>query len=182
MTEPLNPLAVRISTPARESFLSRGFYQLEESSLYVPIGAGDRRRNYFSSLESEHVRFDIDRTGRLMFIEVIAARSTWVVSDNFELPVWAQPADIRFLGFRTSIPDPRILTDETRQRLLLRFSSATPEQYVSLADNVILTVDGRGAITSVIVNDIVDDLAGREIARFRAGLRTEPPVSAIAQV
>ncbi len=167
MTMPANPLAVRISTPVVDTLPGRGFYQLDESSLYVPIGAADRSRHYFSSLESDRVRLDIDRDGRLMFIEITAARNTWVVTDKIEQPVWAEPADIRFLGFRTTIPDPQLLTDAGRQRLMLRFSPAPVARAVSIAESVVLSVDDRNSIVSMLITEIVDDLAGREIARYR---------------
>jgi len=167
VTMPANPLAVRISTPVEATILGRGFYQLEEGALYVPIDVAARSRHYFSSLESERVRLDIDRDGKLMFIEVAAARSTWIVTDDIDQPVWAEPGDVRFLGFRTTIPDPQILTDRSRLRLLLRFSPAVVARYVSVADSVIVSVDDHEALTSILVTDIVDDLAGREISKFR---------------
>ena len=168
-----DPLAVRITTPAPDAVPGRGFYQLEESALYVPVGGQDRSRHFFSSLESENVRFDIDREGRLMFIEVSAARNTWTVTDQLEFPVWAESADVRFLGFRTSLPNPKLLTDRQRQRLQIRFSPAPVAHAVSIADFVILTVDDRHSIVSILITDIVDDLAGREIAQFRKLLRVE---------
>lgn len=166
MTSP-DPLAVRITTPAPDFVPGRGFYQLEESALYIPVGVQDRSRHYFSSLESESVRFDVDREGRLMFIEVSAARNTWTVIDQLESPVWAESADVRFLGFRTSLPNPMLLTDLHRQRLQVRFSPAPVAHAVSIADSIILTVDDRQSIVSILITDIVDDLAGREIAQFR---------------
>jgi hypothetical protein len=171
-----DPLAVRITTPVADSVPGRGFYQLEESALYVPVGAADKSQHYFSSLESKRVRLDIDRDGRLMFIEVAAARSTWTVTDEIDFPVWAESADVRFLGFRTTIPEPQILTDRSKLRLLLRFSPALVARIVSPADGVVLSVDHHGSVVSILVFDVVDDLAGREIARFREMLRagTEP--------
>ena len=168
-----DPLAVRIITPAPESVPGRGFYQLEESALYIPVGAQDRTRHYFSSLESENVRLDIDREGRLMFIEVSAARSVWSLTDKLALPVWAEPADVRFLGFRTSLPEPRLLTDRQRQRLQICFSPAPVAHAVSIAESVILSVDDRHLVVSILIADIVDDLAGREIAQFRKSQREE---------
>ena len=170
-----DPLAVRITTPVVDSAPGRGFYQLEESALYVPIGTGDKTRHYFSSLESDRVRLDIDRDGRLMFLEIAAARNTWNVIDRIELPVWAEPADVRFLGFRTTIPDPEILTDRSRRKLLLRFSLAPVSRIVSLGDGILMSVNDHGSTTSILVCDIVDDLAGREIARFRTQLRERDP-------
>jgi len=162
-----DPLAVRIITPVVDSGPGRGFYQLDESALYVPIGAADKSRHYFSSLESQRMRLDIDRDGRLMFIEVTAARNTWLVIDDIQQPVWAEPADVRFLGFRTTIPDPQMLTDKTRQSLLLRFSPARAVRYISISDGVILSVDEHGSVVSILICEIINDLAGREIALFR---------------
>lgn len=167
MTTPANPLAVRISPPAVDMVPGRGFYQLEERALYVPIGTGAKGRHYFSSLESVHARLDIDREGRLMFVEVTLSRSNWRVADRLPSPVWAPPADVRWLGFRTAIPNPTLLTNRSGQSLLIRFSPAPPVHTVAVADSVYVSVDARGAAVSLFVSDIIDDLAGREIARFR---------------
>jgi len=145
----------------------RGFYQLEEDSLYVQIGNYRKNQHFFSYLESEHVRLDFDRDGRLLFIEVTLPSRRWTVIPDWQAPERTERADIRWLDFRDTIPEPELLTDEKRHRLLLRFQSQSPEHVFLLANSVLLGVSARETVTAIWLTDIVGDLAGREIAAFR---------------
>ena len=162
-----DPLTIRISAPDGELPQSRGFYQLEENALYVPIGVSEKSRHFFSWLESPSLRLDLDKSGRLMFIEVSAGRHTWIVVDDMPTPNEARTADIRWLGFRSTIADPTLLSDWSRSRLLIRFTGSPIRRQYLLADTVVLSVDALDRVVSILVTDIIDDLAGREIARFR---------------
>jgi hypothetical protein len=168
------PLKLRILTPAQGPVPGRGFYQLDEDSLYVPVGPPEQHRRFFSFLESEQVRLDMDKDGRLLFIEVSSGRHTWTVVDELPLPTDTPPADVRWLDYRSSIPNPRLLCDQSRQTLLIKFSDALPSRHVLLAESVILTSDRQDHLVSILVTDIVDDVAGRSIARFGKEHRVEP--------
>ena len=52
---PHRPAKLKISAPIEPIPPGRGFYQLEEDSLLVQVGVFDRRRRFFSYLQSEHV-------------------------------------------------------------------------------------------------------------------------------
>lgn len=162
---------LRISPPTGPLLPGRGFYQLEESSLYVQIGPYSSNGRFFSYLESDHVRFDIDKDGRLLFIEIAAGRHTWKVDQTLQFPNSSSPAELRWLDFRSSIPDPTIRTNPDRTLIHLGFPGAAPSQTLQIADSVITEATSDNHLAGLFVNDIVDDLAGQEIARFRQQYR-----------
>jgi hypothetical protein len=167
VTRPLEAIALKIEIPTGQLRPGRGFYQLEEDSLYVPVGPDHKHRRFFSYLESETVRFDIDKSGRLMLLEVSYPRRHWTVEDSLTAPTIAEPADIRWLDFRATISIPELVTNKRRTRLLLRFSPHSSWRWYALAEAVFVQVDHEHRLTSLMVTDIEDDLAGRRIAAFR---------------
>jgi len=140
---------------------------LEEDALYVPVGEHTTNRRFFSYLESRKIRFDIDRSGSLMLIEIDFARRRWTVEDSLRSPSIAEPADIRWLDFRQKIPDPELFTDPQRSLLLIRFEANPAWQWYALAEHVLAQTDTEGNLTALMVTEIEDDLAGRQIAAFR---------------
>lgn len=149
----------------------RGFYQLEEEELYLPVihNAGQKAR-FFSYLESDYVSFQFDRDGRLIFIEITLPRRRWRERPEFTIPQNTRTADIRFLDFRNSLPPSRIFCDATRQSLMLRFAPSTAGPLYYLAENLIAQLDNRNHLIAIYVTDIIDDLAGREIAAWRKSI------------
>jgi hypothetical protein len=162
---------LQISTPIEPTLPGRGFYQLEEEALYVQVGPFTGSRRFFSYLESEHVRFDIDRHGRLIFIEIDLPRRRWHVEPDVTRPGVVQPADIRWLDFRKSIGDPEVLTNKSRTEVMLLFSVAPFTHNFHLADSVIAMVAGQNQLAAIWVGDITDDLAGLGLASFRRDMR-----------
>jgi hypothetical protein len=169
----LKSVSLRIESPTAAVLPGRGFYQLEEDTLFVQVGQFSEDRHFFSYLESEseRVRFDIDREGRLMLIEVDLPRRRWTVDPGLTIPKIADAADIHWLDFRARIMDPEILTDERRSVLLLRFTESSSWRWYKLTDSVLLQVDANSQLTAVIVTSIDDDFAGRELAAFRKWLK-----------
>jgi len=163
----LSEISLKINSPTGETLPGRGFYQLEEDALYVPVGEHDPSRRFFSYLESKRVRFDIDRSGSLMLIEIDFARRHWAVDNSLAALSIAEPADIRWLDFRCQMPDPELITDPQHSLLLMRFVPNQTWQWYSLADNVLVQTDSDGHLTALMVTAIDDDLAGRQIAAFR---------------
>ncbi len=149
-----------------------GFYQLEDDTLYVPIGA-PKGRHFFSYIESEYVRLDLDKMGRLLLFEVDFPRRRWTTIDDMKIPTGGVSADLRWLDFRETIKTPEILTDDLRQTLQLRFSRHTPSQTYNLADEIILQADEDDRVVSIFVSLIYDDLAGQGIKHFRQQIRFE---------
>ncbi|MFZ1683453.1 MAG: hypothetical protein WAU88_04900 [Candidatus Zixiibacteriota bacterium] len=161
---------LRISPPTGPMPPGRGFYQLEESALYVPIGLADSSP-FFSYLESDRIRFDINQKGELLFIEIDAARHTWKVKEDIAPPPDPEQADVRWLDFRAAIADPLLLSNRTRTSLYLRFLDSTPSRTLQIAESVLIQVNDESRLCGVYIAEIVDDLAGHEIALFRASLR-----------
>ena len=168
----IKTIGLRIEAPTGAPLPGRGFYQLEDETLYVPVGSFDRDRPFFNFLETvdEQIRFDIDRDGRLMLIEVDLPRRRWPVDPNLTEPGIAEPADIRWLDFRTRIATPDLLTNERRDLLLLRFAESTPWRWYQLTDAVFLQVDAASNLAAVMVTLIEDDIAGQNLAAFRKWL------------
>ncbi len=162
---------LRISTPTEPILPGRGFYQLEEDSLYVQVGFFSGTRHFFSFLESSHVRFEIDSHGHLIFIEYSLPRRQWRVAEPFSHPQVVEPADIRWLDFREQITEPTPLTNTLRTDLLLQFQECEQTWNYYLGDSVVLQVDNRDNLAGIWISGIIDDLAGQEISFFRKKLR-----------
>ncbi len=164
-------IRVNVSTPTEPTPPGRGFYQLEEDTLFVQVGPFQDRRKFFSYIESDHLSLELDRTGRLIFIEVSVPRRRWQIADDLVAPKVVEPADIRWLDFRENITSPRLLTNEQRSLLKLEFSALTDPLSYYLADSVTAQVDIEGQLGAVWVTEITDDLGGQEIGAFRKKLR-----------
>jgi hypothetical protein len=163
----LSAIHLKIEAPTGEVTPGRGFYQLEEDSLYVQVGGFGRGHAFFSYLESDRIRFDIDKSGRLILIEVTLPRRQWTVDPHLAAPTIAEPADIRWLDFRERIPDPELITDPRRTSLLVRFSPHAAPNWYHLAEHVFLRADQDNRLAAVMVTGIEDDLAGQQIAAYR---------------
>ena len=161
------PIRVTVSAPTGPLPPGRGFYQLDEDILYVQVGSFSRRRVFFSYLESHGVRFDIDRKGELIFIEVEIQRRKWKVDPQLTCPPVVESADIRFLDFRQKISEPTMFTSKDRSLLSLQFSYDHETSGYLIAENIIALIEERNYLTSIWITDIIDDQAGQELALFR---------------
>lgn len=168
---------LRIDTPAGRNLPGRGFYQLEEDALQAQVGYYSDSRRFFSYLESEFVRFDIDRSGRLILIEVTCPRKNWQTDESLAPPAIAEPADIRWLDFRAAMPEPKLIGNRCRDRLLISFSAADSWRWFTVANGLLVQVDRDHRLLALIVTDIVDDFAGRELAAFRRQIGLSPNTS-----
>jgi len=164
----IESIALKVDTPTGEVTPGRGFYQLEEEALYVQVGEYSKRRRFFNYLESDWVRFDIDKYGRLIFIEVSLPRRRWELSTQISPPTIAEPADVRWLDFRSRIAEPRLQTNKRQTHLLIDFMSHHSWRWFTLAEKVFVQTDHENRLAAVMVIDIEDDLAGEQIAAFRA--------------
>ena len=168
MAATIESIALKVDTPTGEVTPGRGFYQLEEEALYVQVGEYSKRRRFFNYLESDWVRFDIDKYGRLIFIEVSLPRRRWELSTQISPPTIAEPADVRWLDFRSRIAEPRLQTNKRQTHLLIDFMSHHSWRWFTLAEKVFVQTDHEHRLAAVMVIDIEDDLAGEQIAAFRA--------------
>jgi hypothetical protein len=166
----VSSLKLKISTPVQPTPKGLGFYQIEDGSLYVPIGGTFASRRFFSYIDSPISRFDLDKEGRLMFMELSVPKTQWKIIDKFMPPEVVEPADIHWLDFRKSIVEPELLTNKENSRLLVKLSDETPQFNYYLADSIILQVSRSTHACGIFVNEIIDDAGGRKIAAFRREL------------
>ena len=179
MSAIIESIALKIDTPTGEITPGRGFYQLEEDALYVQVGAYSKHQKFFNYLESDRVRFDIDKNGRLIFIEVSVPRRRWESSTEISPPTIAEPADIHWLDFRTRIAEPRLLTNMNQTHLLIDFKSHHSWRWFTLGERVFVQADHEHRLAAVMVTDIEDDLAGAQIAAFRGQRQAGSPDQSI---
>lgn len=151
----------------------RGFYQLEEDALYVPIGPFGVDRHFFSFLESPSTRLEFDRSGRLIFIEIRTPRRQWPTEPAFDEPERVETADVRWLEFREQFEPPQLVADDDKNRLVLRFGERDVDRCYYVADGVVAGIDRENCLAALWVSGISDDLAGREIAEFRNQFRPD---------
>lgn len=164
-------IRLRIAAPTDLFLQGRGFYQVEEDSLYVQLQPAETNSRVFSYLESDHLRIDLDQAGRILFIELNVGRHTWAVDENLSLPSSLGYADIRCLEFRKRIELPALASNAERTTLSIIFDPAPVDRSYRIADSVILQTSAGNLFNRIIVTDIVDDLAGREIGAFRQAIR-----------
>ena len=167
----LDSITLRISTPTEPLVPGRGFYQLEEDILYVQVGTFSGERKFYSYIESDSLRLDIDKNGHLIFIEYNSPRRQWPVDDDFSVPQNLENADLRWTDFRERVKDPVITTNHRKTKICLRFNDTKPEFSFYLAESVFLQVDVNNQLVAIWIDDITDDIAGREIAAFRKEVR-----------
>ncbi len=170
-------LKVTTRTPDAGTPRARGFYQMEEDTLYFPIETGQIRSRYYSFLDSEFVSLQLDRDGKLIFVEITLPRRRWQVEPNLVHPEQSVAGDIRFLDFRERFDEPEILCDDDRQTVYINFSSRPARVTYRLADNVLVQVDAHDHVTAVWLTGIIDDRAGKKISAWRKALRMNVAVS-----
>jgi hypothetical protein len=168
-------LKIRIATPAGQIPEGRGFYQLEEEALYLPLQYSGKNGRFFSYLESDTTVLHLDRDGRLMFIEISLPKRKWIVREDLVGPEQAALADIRFLDFRTHFPRPAIFRDLTCENVMVRFNSGPSKYNYRLATNLIAQVSEDKTLMAIWAWDIIDDTAGQAISNWRKSLRQQTP-------
>ena len=166
-------IKLRIAPPTEPVPPGRGFYQLEEEALHIPIGVPPPDRRFFSWLESDLVQMDIDRTGKLLFVAVNCPRRQWSWLEGLAAPQAAAMADVRWVNFRTRMAEPRLLTDRRRSLVKVVWLDEIAARTYYLADHVLLQTDADLHPTAIWVTDISDDLAGREIMECRKEWRRQ---------
>ncbi len=169
---PLSTPTLKVNTPVENIPVGRGFYQLEEDELYVPVEFPGKKARFFSYLDSDTVSIQLDRNGRLIFIQVSLPRRRWKARASLVAPESAEPADVRFLDFRDSFKKPSIFCDKKRQKVMIRFLKEPAANNYKIAANVIAQVGAEGQLVALWIFDIIDDIAGQEIASWRKGLHS----------
>ncbi len=160
-------IQLRIDTPTGPTKAGRGFYQLDEESLFVQIGLFTEKKHFFNYLENEIVLFDLDRMGQLIFIEIFKAKRHWSVDEKLTAPKGAEVADIRWLNFREKLPEAEIKTDTNSKIVKIEFKeNSAPLNYIA-AESVIVETDQSHLLTAVWITSYDEDAGGQNIKRFR---------------
>jgi hypothetical protein len=179
---PLKALSLKINAPTDKLPIGRGFYQLEEETLFLPVEYPSEKIRFFSYLESDTVTLHIDRNGRLMFIELSLPRRRWEYKENLVIPEKYKPADIRFLDFRKRFTKPKVFCNKTREQLMIRFGPGPAVHNYGLTDNMIAQVDDKNQLETIWVDGITDDFAGKAISSWRKTIHDRPDALSAKQV
>lgn len=158
---------LKLDPPITDVPLGRGFYQLEEESLYLPVEYPGEQKRFYSYLDSKKVSLHLDRDGRLLFVEISLPRRRWEVIDNFVPPERAGSTRARFINFRQIMNEPAIFCDYNRENILIIFGQRPASQNVYLAENIIGQISTDGYLTALWATDFTDDIAGRAISAWR---------------
>lgn len=159
-----------MKTPAAIQPVSRGFYQVEEDVLYIPLFPGGK---FYSFLDSDDVVFDIDQTGRLLFIQVRVPRHKWHIRKALRLPAAYTTADIRFLNFRDTLPPVVIETNPHESLLRLTFSDEKANAAYAIADNLLVETTASETLKTIWILAIENDRAARTMAAWRKQARRD---------
>lgn len=169
----IDSIKLSISTPTEPILPGRGFYQLDEEVLFVQVGLFSKHKKFFSYLESENIHFDFDRTGHLIFMEINVPKRSWQIVHKLDVPEVVEPADIRWLDFRGYINEPEIITNRDKTLLLLKFKENNFPLHFSLASSIVAQTNKNKELSAIIITDIYDDMAGKEISSFRKNSRLQ---------
>jgi len=165
---PLDRINVKIYPLLEELFQGGGFYQVEESTLQVITSPIKTNNHFFSYLECENFRIDINQNGSIIFIESHLPKKRWTITKNLTFPSNAKIADIRILDFRKSIAVPKLLTNNENTLLKIEWVKEHNVSHYLTASDILLEVDNNSQLTSIWINNITDDLAGQSIAKLRS--------------
>lgn len=181
---PSRGIAVKVKTPAEISLFSRGFYQVEEDCLYVPVYPAGTFYSYVDAkrvdkstgddsgdMSRVHFSFDIDREGRLLFIKVSTPRRFWKIKDKMDLPAPLESADLRFLTFRASVGGAGIFYSPAQSTVFLRLNQDKIANTYMVTDNIIAGVSPNNFLAALWVSDITEDRAAQNMAQWRKELR-----------
>jgi hypothetical protein len=163
-------IKVATKTPAAHQYVSRGFYQVEEDSLYVPLYPGGK---FFSYLDCDQVIFDIDSHGRLLFIQVLTPRHQWYIHDNLIPPIGLDSIDLHFRGFRENLPPARLETPPDRSCLYIGFDRDRTAVRYRLAKNLMVAVTRNATLAGIWITAIEDDRAARAMSAWRKDLKNQ---------
>lgn len=147
-----------IKTPAEIENFSRGFFQLDEDFLSVPVYPGGR---FFSYLDSPIISFDIGDSGQLLAIQVYLSRKNWIKRGDLVLPEPNPAADIRFVDFRDHLPEAIVETTFEYNLVHIVFSVVPDPIVYRVTDTISFEVTANDALAGVWIDDIVDDRAAR---------------------
>ncbi|MCK5125076.1 MAG: hypothetical protein KAR42_02365 [candidate division Zixibacteria bacterium] len=173
-----NGIIIRIETPAEKEYFCRGFYQIEEDCLYIPVFPSGKFYSFIDSpltgiktnstkKPSTGISLDIDRKGRLLFITINTPRRFWKTDNSLEIPQSLETAEIRFLTFREHVNPPVIKYRTDKNILQIELNNRHVSKAYRVADSLVITASNNGELNSIWLNDIIDDRAAKKMAKWR---------------
>jgi hypothetical protein len=165
-------IKVVVKSPAPKHPHSRGFYQVEENILYVPLYPGGR---FYSYLDSPQAIFDVDNRGRVLFFQILTPRNRWIIQNGIKPPTGLNQADIRFLDFRATLPEMRVETSSNQSWLRFVFSEDGKTLSYSVAEDLIFEITSDSTLAAIWLTAIEADRAARAMAAWRKQIRDEFP-------
>ena len=177
---------VQIQTPAAKSYYSRGFYQIEEDILYVPIVPGERFFSYLDSAEillpdkksamfsAENepppigrISLDIDRSGHLLFLCILTPQKHWRRTRTLLPPSPLESADVRFIDFRQTVSTAEIETNDDGSLLRVSLSGEQKNTPYQIAENLIFEISSDSRLAAIWILQVTSDRAARGMAEWR---------------
>ncbi len=174
-------LSIRI--PADNRYFCRGFYQIEEDVLYVPIYPSGRFYSYLDSIPDSSIKnknnnkqplanLDIDPEGRLLFLQIKTPRRQWEINNSLNYSSPFEFADIRFIRFRDRIRCRKIETDKDFSWARLTFLKQKISCSYRAADNLIFDITEDNLLASIWITSMTDDRAAKLMSQWRKEMRT----------
>lgn len=181
MQDDLNGPIVSLSTPAKIERFSRGFYQLDEAFLYVPLYPNGKFYSYLDAdiknsenQNNQSLFFDIDRGGNLAFVKLQYPREKWPVREQIGVPDTILTAEVHFRQFREQLKEFEVITNRDRNCLCLIFASeANNASAYRITDNLLIEITENSSISRIWITDIIDDRATRKMAIWRKQIRSD---------
>lgn len=145
-----------IKTPAEINCFSRGFYQVDEDFLSVPIYPGGR---FYSYLDSPQLSFDISDNGHLLSIQILLPRSNWIKRGDLNLPQPSPAADIRFVDFRGRLPEAIIESNFDCNLIHIQFAVEEDIRVYRVSDTISFEVTADETLAGVWIDGSENDRA-----------------------
>jgi len=162
------PPRIVIQTPAPEPRFSRGFYQVEEDSLYVPFHPA---RTFFSYLDSDEISLQTDNKGQLVFLQLQLPRASWNVTPKLACPEATVTADIRLVDFREQLPAETVTAPADKSTVRLAFAPASTTAAYRLTDSVVCEVTPDARLAALWITGIEDARAAAGMAAWRKQMK-----------
>lgn len=164
-------IKVLITSPAELKTFSRAFYQMEERYLIVAIHPAGR---FYSYLDSPQLHLDIDKRGSLLSIQILVPRNDWIVNKQLNVPETNSYSDLRFAGFRQSLPEAVIETDTKKGIVHIIFSDHSAEkQTYSITDQLYVDIYQSEILAGFWILKVIDDRASLKLAEWRKGMKAD---------
>jgi len=164
------PVRLKLITPAENHIHSRGFYQEEEESLYVPLYPGGR---FFSYLDGDNIRLDIDNKGRLLFLSLNIPRRRWIKVPRLRFPAVPGSASMKIINFRDRLPRARIYSSLNIQNLHISLFKEPVENTYQLTPSLLIETGTNNNLTGFWIKGVEEDRAALKMAAWRKHMKDE---------